>query len=194
MSDDFAMRGVIAGCGFASGDRFVIGHWSESPVGAFSDVMWAAPDGHRTLLVADAAASAFVTSVYEFDTVEVRALEVVHDRKVLAVRAGELAIVMRLGTRIPVPRPPWLPLVRAVGPISRLLTGAGTYGVSPTGVREWYRASALQRVQDAHARRGNVDLGAFGPPRPACGFGFTDAPRFAALTELRPQLRFPGTR
>ncbi|MEZ5227286.1 MAG: hypothetical protein R2710_11595 [Acidimicrobiales bacterium] len=65
----FDLDGVIGAAGFASGDRVVIGHWYESPIGPFNDIMWAEPDGWRTLFVADERSKCFITSVYQFDSV-----------------------------------------------------------------------------------------------------------------------------
>ena len=53
----FELRGVVSSVGFASGDRFVIGHWILSPIGAFTDLMWATPDGVRHLRVPSPRAS-----------------------------------------------------------------------------------------------------------------------------------------
>lgn len=35
------MAGSIVSSGFASGDRVVVGHWHETPIGPITDVMWA---------------------------------------------------------------------------------------------------------------------------------------------------------
>ena len=43
-------HGEIAGVGSSSGVRVVVGHWRESPLGTFADVMLAEPDGTRVLL------------------------------------------------------------------------------------------------------------------------------------------------
>lgn len=43
--------GTISSAGSASGDRFVVGSWSTSPIGPFTDVFWAPPAGERILLV-----------------------------------------------------------------------------------------------------------------------------------------------
>ena len=37
--------GRIAGVGSGSGVRVVVGHWVDSPLGSFTDVMVAEPDG-----------------------------------------------------------------------------------------------------------------------------------------------------
>ncbi len=65
------MEGIIAACGFTSGDRVVVGQWARSPIGPMADVMWAAPDGTRTLFAPSEAIAAFVTAIYDFDAVAV---------------------------------------------------------------------------------------------------------------------------
>ena len=34
------IKGFISSIGFSDGNRFVIGHWKESPIGEFGDIMW----------------------------------------------------------------------------------------------------------------------------------------------------------
>ncbi len=70
------MEGIIAAAGFASGDRVVVGHWAAGPLGPMSDVMWAAPDGTRTLFAPTDAVATFITAVYDFDEVVVCPLRV----------------------------------------------------------------------------------------------------------------------
>mgnify|MGYP005753095471 CR=1 FL=1 len=41
----YIFEGRISSSGFASGDRIVIGDWEHSPLGSFTNVMWAKPDG-----------------------------------------------------------------------------------------------------------------------------------------------------
>ena len=58
------IEGIIASCGFASGDRVVVGSWFRSPLGAFTDVMWAEPDGRRRLLAPSDAVADLVTAIH----------------------------------------------------------------------------------------------------------------------------------
>ena len=44
-------RGRILSSSFESGDRIVVGDWEDSPLGSFTNVMWADSDGNRTLLL-----------------------------------------------------------------------------------------------------------------------------------------------
>ena len=48
--------GAIAGTGSTSGVRVVVGHWHDTPLGAFSDAMVETAAGHRVLLAPHAEA------------------------------------------------------------------------------------------------------------------------------------------
>lgn len=186
------MRGTITSSGFASGDRVVVGRWERSPVGATVDVMWAHPDGTRTLLAPDERTARFVTSVYEFDEVRIVPFETRAGRRELTLRAGPLELELRAGRAVlwlP-PRPRWCTrwLER---PVARLLLGVRTWGTSPTGVQEWYQASSCRFLVSATARVDGVDLGAMAALHPACGFGFSESPRRPSMVAVRPTLGVP---
>lgn len=187
-----SMAGLIAGAGFASGDRLVVGHWSITPLGPFGDVMWADPDGRRTLWVPDDRVGDFISAVYEFDAVEVTDLEVAGDPHHLVARAGWFDLELTGGRARPIPvrRPAWFTR-RVEGPIARAVMGVRTYGVSPTGVREWYRADAWHPVTGGHLTVRGEDLGTPGPVRPAAGFGFSEPPEKPTITRVRPLLEDP---
>jgi hypothetical protein len=190
------MEGVIGAAGFASGHRVVVGHWTRSPVGPLADVMWASPSGLRTLYAPSPAGADFVTSVYDFDQVVVDpALVVTGDGRSLSVSIPSLSAHVALGAgpgwHLPPPvRPAWV--TRWVErPIARALMGVETYGVSPTGVEEWYQATAWRPVVTARATVAGTDLGGLALVDPPCRFGFSEPPRRPSLTEVRPLLRFP---
>jgi hypothetical protein len=190
------MRGVIAGSGFTSGDRLVVGHWSSSPIGPFSDVMWTAPDGTRTLLSPSAGAEEFITAVYAFDRTEVVDLVARGDARGVRVVAGEVDLEITAGP-LRLVLPPWRPawFTRWVeGPVARLAMGVHTYGTSPTGVREWYRADAYRPARDARAHIAGRDLGPMAPIDPPLGVGFTDPPRRPSVVAVRPLLHDPTGR
>ncbi len=186
------MQGTISSCGFESGDRFVVGAWDRSPIGPTVDVMWAAPDGTRTLLAPDEETVDFVTSVYEFDRTDVVAFGTMARPDALDLRAGPLRLHLRadgVGFRIP-PRPLWF--TRWVErPAARLLMDVTTWGTSPTGVQEWYQARACRFVTSATASLDGHDLGARAPLRPACRFGFSESPAMPSIVEVRPTLGVP---
>ena len=184
------LAGSITSVGFSSGHRFVVGHWPESPIGAFADIMWARPDGSRALIAADEAA-AFVTSVYPFDEVDVQKVLVAFEGRRLTVRARDLRLSLELGLgRFVVPFPPRPRLV--TGTVENLcanaLLGVRTHGVSPTGVSEWYRTRSLRWVSEASASLHGESLGPMGTVRRPLGFGFTDPPRRPCRVVLRVDL------
>ena len=191
------LEGAICSVGFRSGDRFVVGYWDRSPLGPLVDVMWARPDGERVLVVADQRAGDFISAVYLFDRVLVVPLRCDFDGRTLTLRAGSLRLGLRggAGWRIPfgARRPAWF--TRWVeGPVARSLLGVRTFGVSPTGVREWYRADEYRPVVDAAAALGDADLGPWGRFELAAGFGFSEPPHRPSIVRVRPLLIEPSGR
>jgi len=188
------LAGHIGAAGFASGDRVVAGVWVAGPLGPMTDVMWARPDGERVLLAPSDAVADFIGSAYRFDRVEVVPVRGSCDGRNLHVHAGSLSIHLTAGAGWPLPparlRPPWW--TRFVeGPIARVAMGVHTYGVTPTGVREWYRADRWHPVQRGSANIDGVDLGAIGPVDPPGRFGFSEPPKRPSITAVRPLLEFP---
>lgn len=187
------LDGLIAAAGFGSGDRLVVGHWRSSPIGAFSDVMWADPAGRRTLWVPDERAGAFVSAVYRFDEVMVTDLRVGGDQRHLEVMAPGFRLVLDGGWGRPIPfrRPAWV--TRWVeGPVARALLDVRTYGVSPTGVHEWYRSDAWHPVVRGRLEVGGRDQGALTKVWPPVGFGFSEPPLRPSITRVRPLLVDPS--
>jgi hypothetical protein len=159
------------------------------------DVMWARPDGERVLLVDRPAAGRFISAVYDFDRVEVVAVFGEADDRSLHLRAGAVTLDLCAGRGWRLPFGRWRPpaLTRWVeGPIASAVMGVRTYGVSPTGVREWYRADEYRPLVSATASVDGVDLGPLTPfPTPA-GFGFSEPPRRPAMVKVRPRLEDPS--
>jgi hypothetical protein len=161
------------------------------------DVMWARPDGKRILLVERPAVAAFVTSVYRFDLVETVPLSCRLEGDLLVVTAGGLRLTMRAGRRWRIPLAalrgrPWMrPLERLA---ARALLDVQTYGVSPTGVRKWYRADEYRRVVAAEVSWNGHDLGRLGRFHAPARFGFSEAPRIPAMVKVRPLLEDPSGR
>jgi hypothetical protein len=159
-----------------------------------TDVMWARPDGARVLLAPSDPVADFITSAYEFERVRIVDVRASADERTLDVVAGPLAIRLVAGRGWPLPparlRPPWF--TRYVeGPLARLAMGVHTYGVTPTGVREWYRADRWSPVASGSATLDGVDLGPIGPVDPPCRFNFSEPPKRPSITEVRPLLEFP---
>lgn len=197
MNRRFELRGAIVSAGFASGDRFTVGHWDEGPLGAMADVMWARPDGERVLLSDSRSTEEFVQAVYEFDRSEVVPFRTTRTRRRLVLSAGPLTLDLRAGAPVAFPplwlRPPWV--TRYVeAPISRAALGVSTYGSSPTGVAEWYRATLVRRVVGGEGTLDGVGLGALAPVDPPLRVGFAEPPKFPSFVLVQPLLEDPSAR
>ena len=175
----------------------MVGTWEQSPLGRLDDLMWARPDGRRLLLAGTQQAADYVSAAYGFEEVVVGALRVDLRGRFLHLQAPERGLEVHLtggvALRVPWVRPAWF--TRWVeGPIARRLLGVDTYGVSPTGVREWYRAVSIRRVVAGWASVDGADLGHLGPIVPPTGFGFSEPPKFPSMVGVHPVLEWPTTR
>lgn len=156
--------------------------------------MWGRPDGRRVLLADRDATAGFVSAVYAFDEVRVVPFVVSRDERSIDVVAGPLQVSLRAGPGWRLPplalRPAWATrLIEA--PIARLALGVHAYGVSPAGVREWYRALGWRRVVAGAATLDGTSLGAMGPVDPPLGVGFSEPPRRPSMVLIRPLLEDP---
>ncbi len=187
---------MIVSAGFTSGDRFMVGHWADSPIGPLDDVMWGRPDGERVLLAASAREADFITAVYRFDRVEVVPVRARSGEGTFELAAGDLELRARAGRgwRLPLRRrPAWF--TRWVeGPVARVTMGVRTYGTSPTGVREWYQAERSRHLVEASARLAGADLGTLRPRWDPVRVGFTEPPRRPSWVDVRPLLEDPSGR
>ncbi|WP_103531094.1 hypothetical protein [Streptomyces sp. SM11] len=186
--------GWIAGVGTASGTRLVVGHWPDSPFGAFSDVMVEHPDGERVLLAPSRRIADFVAATYLFDRIEVVPVTVLVVGDTWLVEAGQLRLRLRTGRRsvlglllsaVPAPlarSPLWAALCDV--PARSLMPGVRTLGRAGPGRREWYGARGLWPVVAADAVLDGVSLGALAPLDPPVAFGFGSAPRSPSLVRV----------
>jgi hypothetical protein len=187
-------HGRIAGVGTASGLRAVVGHWTDTPFGAFSDVMVETATGHRVLLAPDDRIADFVAGTYVFDEVRIEPVTVTADRELWQVRTPSLTLDLVLGGR-----PWWGRLLRLVptrlavapawsavtDPLARLvLRGVRTRGVARAGRREWYGATDAHGVRALNGSFDGSDLGDLRPVDPPCRFGFTSTPRRPSVTSV----------
>jgi hypothetical protein len=175
------MRGRIAVARFSSGDRFFIGSWDDTPLGPFTDVMWARPDGARVLLVPDQPVADFITAVHSFDRAQIASVKVTSGDRFLELAAGPVEVQVRAGVgyRIPFARPPWV--TRWIeAPIARAAFGVDAYSVTPRGVRRWYRTDEHRPITAGWATVDGRDLGAL-------------APR-SSINKVRPLLEDPNGR
>lgn len=177
----------------------MIGWWDQSPIGPLRDVMWARPDGERVLLVDRPEAAAFITAVYEFDRVVEGPIEGAAGQGWLRLDAAMAGVSLDLragpGWRLPFGRlrPPWFTR-RVEGPIARRVMAVTTFGTSPSGVHEWYRADEYRPLVAASATVEGGDAGAMVPFAQPAGFGFSEPPRRPAMVKVRPLLEDPSGR
>ncbi len=186
----FEFDGLVAAAGFASGDRVVVGHWHDSPIGPFSDVTWSEPDGWRTRFVVDEVVKRFVTAIDVSDSVILApglAVGWSPEESLLEVTWPGAAVEFGVGRTVPLPE--HRPRVRV--PIGRKATAVDRYGVSATGVYEWHRTKWLRRIVSGWAVVAGRDLGEPGPPGRSVEFGLSEVPPFAALTERSTRLHDP---
>ena len=184
-------RGYIAGLGTASGMRLVVGHWTDSPLGAFTDVMAEDDAGVRTLLAPSEAVAEYVGSTYRFDRTVVAPVDAQLDAAdpaagVLRVAAGPLRLDVTLGPvtflgrlleHVPGPlavSPRWL---RMINPVAGLLVpGVQTAGSAGGGRREFYGVRSIRSLTGITAAWDGTDLGSLHRIEPPVKFGFSSVP------------------
>lgn len=178
-------RGYIAGVGTASGTRLVVGHWPESPLGPFTDVMVENPYGSRLLLAPSDAVAEYVSATYAFDAVDVVPLsgELLDGR--LTVTGGPLRLHAELGQVTLLGRmlelvpaavavsPTWL---RLINPVAGLFVrGVRTAGRSG-GRLEVYGVRSIRTITAVQCSWRGQDLGPLAPVSPPVRFGFSSVP------------------
>ncbi len=191
--------GHIIGASFMSGDRFVAGRWTRSPLGPFADVMWCRGDGHRVLFAPNEHAGDFVARHYAFDEVRIEAVKIERGAGgAIVAEAGPIHLVLQprvagLASRLLAMRPHrlrmskyWIDIEdRFFRPLLQPLitvTGVHTTGITFAGAREWY-AIHDYRDADADASIAGADLGPSAPCGPA-GFGFSEFPGGPAMVRV----------
>ena len=187
-------QGRIAGFGTTEGTRIVVGMWTDSPFGRFTDVMVERADGHRILLAPTEQIARYVSSTYSFDEVRVARVGLTRRGRTVRVVAGSLDASFTVGGISPlgrllrvVPlsiatRPGWL---RVIDPAARLIVpGARTAGSAGNGRREYYGVTAARHITAARATWKTEDLGELRPLHPPVRFGFGSAPASPHLVDV----------
>lgn len=171
-------RGRITSSGFESGDSLVIGDWNESPLGAFTNIMWSKPNGRRVLLSPSAEHADFVSSLYDFDEVIVTDIIVNRRRKLISIKTDflEASISWGVSFPLPIPRPLWF-ISSVENLFGKTIFGSSTYGIASDGSREWYSIRGISRVSHAEAKTPDSDFGKFGKTSFAKPFGFSSPPK-----------------
>ena len=155
----------------------MIGHWTDTPLGEFSDAMVETAAGHRVLLAPHWEAREFIEATYSFDEVRIEPFKVDVAGDTWRVHSTSLELELTLGRRTglglllkAVPRrvaeaPAWCAVT---DPIARVtLRGVRTRGTANRERREWYGATDSHRVTAMTGRFDGADLGGADPRRPA---------------------------
>ncbi len=186
--------GRIAGVGSSSGVRVVVGRWDRSPLGTFTDVMLAEPDGTRVLLAPSEDVADFVSTTYRFDRVEIGPVSAQVDAGAWHVTAPGLDLHFTTGSR---PVLGWLLALvprrlataparaRLTDPVARVvLRGVRTRGTAGNDRREYYGATDLHRITGAGGTWRGVDLGVVSAVSPEPRFGFGSTPERPSVTAI----------
>jgi hypothetical protein len=186
--------GWIAGLGTAAGLRVVVGHWTSSPLGPFTDVMVEQPDGRRVLLAPTPRVAEFVAGTYRFDEVRSVTVSVRLDGARWQIEAPPVDVTFEVGGRPPlglllraVPRrvatsPRW---IAAIDRVARgVLPGVRTRGSAGGGREELYAALDVHRIAGAQVVWGGIDQGGLAPVAPPVRFGFGSTPRMPSLVRV----------
>ncbi|WP_166135021.1 hypothetical protein [Nocardioides ochotonae] len=190
--------GRIAGVGTTGGTRIVVGHWHDTPMGAFSDAMVETATGHRVLLAPRPEVADFIAATYSFDEVRVEAFtvevtgagtgsrwQVRSPSLELDLAVGGPTLLGRLLALVPrrlATAPAWCALTDPVARV--LLRGVRTRGSAGGGRREYYGATGVRRILSASGTWQGADLGALAPVDPSPRFGFSSTPRRPAVTDV----------
>lgn len=190
----YRFAGEIAGFGTASGWRFVVGRWAESPFGPVADVMVSSPTGMRTLLAPTPELADFIAATYSFDAVEIGSVEAVRDPDRLSVSTRALQARLEVGGRgllswvlhvVPdriSAAPAWARLLNPF--VAAVLPGVRTYGSAGGERQEWYGASDLHGLTAGAVRWQGDDLGGPTAVIPPVQFGFGSTPRRPAVVRV----------
>tara|TARA_B110000444_G_scaffold11420_1_gene9758 strand:- start:2527 stop:3447 length:921 start_codon:yes stop_codon:yes gene_type:complete len=179
-------KGRISSSGFASGDRIVVGDWKESPLGSFTDIMWARPDGHRTLIAPNQEVVDYVEGMYSFDEIKIQDITVTEKQRrfTLSCESMDLDFSWKKGWKIPFRRSLFF-IATVELFFAKLFFGTRTHGTTKNNRKEWYAIDRVSNITDANATIEGKDAGGKMPMKEPCKFGFSEAPKKPSSCEVR---------
>ena len=178
-------RGRIFSSSFERGDRVVIGAWDDSPLGGFTNIMWADPNGNRTLLSPSEIHAEYVSSLYSFEEIRIVPVDVKIDGKSISVKADDFSVYMSWGFRFPLPFPRPLWFISSVENFfAKTLFGTRTHGIANNGSEEWYSIRSISWLKGASAIVSGDNLGAMSSRTESSCFGFSEPPIRPAAVSL----------
>ena len=178
-------RGRIFSSSFERGDRVVIGAWDDSPLGGFTNIMWADPNGNRTLFSPSEKHAEYVSSLYSFEEIRIVPVDVKIEGKSISVKADDFSVYMSWGFRFPLPFPRPLWFISSVENFfAKTLFGTRTHGIANNGSEEWYSIRSISWLKGASAIVSGDNLGAMSSRTESSCFGFSEPPRRPAAVSL----------
>lgn len=187
--------GRISSSGFDSGDRIVIGDWAKSPMGSFTNIMWAKPNGARILLSPSEKHAEYVSSLYEFEEVHVVPIQVKRGKRTILVEAGDLIVEMKWkrGFYLPIRRPLWF-ISTVEQSFAKLFFGTKTHGKTKNGLKEWYCIQSLAKISYSSAEKSGMNFGDSARFETTACFGFSEPPKRPSSVQVRSIIENPGQR
>ena len=187
--------GRISSCGFSSGDRIVVGDWQKSPLGPFTNVMWAKPDGTRVLLSPSKEHADYVSTLYNFEAVHIVQLAVTRQPRGtdIVTDSRSVSFQWKRGIGIPFSRPRWF-ISTIEQWIAGVVFGTKTHGTTCNGLREWYCIYNLSTIKRAEASCDGHDLGSVSKFEVDACFGFSEPPKKPSSVRLRSMIESGGNR
>ncbi len=178
-------KGRITSSAFSSGDRIVIGDWMESPMGRFTDIMWADTAGKRILIAPTKEIADYVNSMYTFEETIIEEINIQNFERELQLESPSMKINLKWDRGWPIPFKRSLLFIATVELFfAKLFFGTKTHGVTNNGRKEWYAIDRVSKITTGTAEINNKNLGEITDMTP-CKFGFSDAPKKPASCEVR---------
>ena len=182
-------KGRISSCAFTSGDRVVIGDWHESPLGRFTDIMWANRDGKRTLIAPNQEVADYVNSMYEFEETIIEEISINNSERQLSLNSGTMNFDLKWNRGWPIPFKRSLFFIATVELFfAKLFFGTKTHGTTNNQRKEWYAIDRVSKITSASGKISGQDLGEMTDMSP-CKFGFSEAPKKPSSCEVRTHIQ-----
>ena len=182
-------KGRISSCAFTSGDRVVIGDWHESPLGRFTDIMWANKDGKRTLVAPNQDVADYVNSMYEFEETIIEDISINNSERQLSLNSATMNFELKWDKGWPIPFKRSLFFIATVELFfAKLFFGTKTHGTTNNQRKEWYAIDRVSKIKSASGRINGQDLGDMTNMSP-CKFGFSEAPKKPSSCEVRTHIQ-----
>ena len=171
-------KGRITSSSFSSGERIVIGDWVDSPLGSFTNIMWARADGKRILISPSPECASYVSNLYSFEEVIISPLNVKRKKKNIEIESKNLSIFIEWGWSFPIPfnRPRWF-ISNFEYFFANLFFGTKTHGKTKDNRKEWYMVRSISRVRHASAKYKGKSFGSIAKISSPINFGFSDPPK-----------------